>query len=109
MIPTGISREEHRAEHGLQLQVSGTIEHEAVSPISGGKAQRVKAPAAVHPAISGGHGDDSMVVEEPVKFRRPSDHGVMRRFVRPVEWRGFTRTSSKFDMHEDFSSARFGT
>jgi hypothetical protein len=68
MIPTGISREEHRAEHSLQLQVSRTIEHETISPISGGKAQRVKAPAAVHAAIVGEYDDHTMIAKELDEF-----------------------------------------
>ena len=66
--PSGISREEDRAEHGLQLQVSRTIEHEAVSPISGDEPQQVKATAAVHAAIVGDYDDDAMIAKELVEF-----------------------------------------
>ena len=68
MTPTGISREEDRAKHGLQLQVSRTIEHEAISTISGGEPQQVKATAAVHAAIVGDYDDDAMIAKELVEF-----------------------------------------
>src|SRR5260370_7824933 len=40
VTPIGMAREEDRAEPGLQLQVSRTIEYEALNPIGGGKPPR---------------------------------------------------------------------
>ena len=68
LAPIGTAREKHRAEHGLQLQVSRAIEHEAIGPIDGGEPQRVEATAPVRPAIFSAHDDDAMIVEQSVKF-----------------------------------------
>ena len=64
VTPIGMAREEDCPEPGLQLQVSRAIEYEAFNPIDGGKAQRVKATAAVHSAILRAHDDDAMIAEE---------------------------------------------
>jgi len=68
MAPTRVTREEHGPEHGLHLQVSWTVEDQAIRTIGRDKSKRVEATATVHAPVFGIDGNHGAIPEQSFKF-----------------------------------------
>jgi hypothetical protein len=66
--PARVAREKHGPEHGLQLQVSWTIEDQGIRPIHTDKAKRVEATTTVHAPVFRIDGDHGAIPQHALKF-----------------------------------------